>query len=109
MYGPRSAYLTNLAAALLKMGRYALMELNAKSTTADCMRRYEAAESATTRALLYEPRNLKARYRRGLANKARGRHPAAIEGTCLTNEVGTVCANEGCYGRLCERPAAGPV
>ncbi|CCM00578.1 uncharacterized protein FIBRA_02613 [Fibroporia radiculosa] len=51
VYGPRPVYLTNLTAALLKI------------------KPYPEAVSAASRALYYEPMNLKARYRRAMANE----------------------------------------
>ncbi|TFY57503.1 hypothetical protein EVJ58_g6978 [Rhodofomes roseus] len=61
IYGPRPVYMSNLAAALLKMGKYI------------------EAESAASRALFYEPKNIKARYRRGMANKGLEMYASAIE------------------------------
>ncbi|TFY60955.1 hypothetical protein EVJ58_g4815 [Rhodofomes roseus] len=61
VYGPRPVYMSNLAAALLKMGRHA------------------EAESAASRALFYEPKNIKARYRRGMASKGLKSYALAIE------------------------------
>ncbi|KAL6301888.1 hypothetical protein BKA93DRAFT_442434 [Sparassis latifolia] len=61
VYGPWPVYMTNLAAALLKL------------------RLWDEAESATDRALRYEPKNLKARFRRGIARKELGDYAAAIK------------------------------
>lgn len=61
--------MSNLAAALLKMQRYVLVlgAVGAFKLTAPYS--YEAAISAADRAIMYEPKNIKARYRRGLAQK----------------------------------------
>jgi len=68
-------YLTNLAAALLKL------------------QRFDAAESAAERALYYEPKNIKARYRRGLARKGNCEYDAAISGTYRPHiHITLVCA-----------------
>ncbi|RDX50681.1 hypothetical protein OH76DRAFT_1471353 [Lentinus brumalis] len=57
--GPQPIYVSNLAAALLKMEEW------------------EAAESAASRALLHDPRHLKSLYRRALARKARQKYMSA--------------------------------
>ncbi|KAI0704397.1 hypothetical protein C8T65DRAFT_830765 [Cerioporus squamosus] len=57
--GPRPVYVSNLAAALLKMEEW------------------EAAESAASRALLHDPKHLKSLYRRALARKAMHRYMSA--------------------------------
>ncbi|OCH91987.1 hypothetical protein OBBRIDRAFT_833801 [Obba rivulosa] len=59
-YKPKPVFLTNLAAALLKLEHWGL------------------AESAASRALHCEPTNIKARYRRGLALKEQGDYLRAI-------------------------------
>ncbi|KAI1786102.1 hypothetical protein LXA43DRAFT_1185370 [Ganoderma leucocontextum] len=58
--GPQPVYLANLAAALLKL------EL------------YEIADSAASRALMHDPKHIKALYRRALARNALGRSNAAM-------------------------------
>ncbi|KAI0357173.1 hypothetical protein OH77DRAFT_1476655 [Trametes cingulata] len=58
-YGPRPVYMSNLAVALLKL------EL------------YDVAESAATRALYHDPKNVKARFRRALARRHTKRYYAA--------------------------------
>ncbi|KAI0660128.1 hypothetical protein C8Q70DRAFT_75804 [Cubamyces menziesii] len=57
--GPQPAYMTNLAAALLKLNLW------------------EIADSAASRALVQEPTNVKALYRRALARKGLSRFAAA--------------------------------
>lgn len=59
-YGPQPIYLSNLAAALLKM---------------QC---FEQAESAADRALSFDPQMIKARFRRGLARREIGEYVDAI-------------------------------
>ncbi|KAL6301896.1 hypothetical protein BKA93DRAFT_930024 [Sparassis latifolia] len=59
-HGPRPVYMTNLAAALLKLEQWV------------------EAESAADRALRYEPKNIKARFRRGVARKEREEYADAI-------------------------------
>ncbi|KAI0069652.1 TPR-like protein [Panus rudis PR-1116 ss-1] len=54
IYGPRATYMSNLAATYLKL------------------QRYEEAEEAATEALKRNPKEVKARYRRAMAKKARG-------------------------------------
>ena len=60
--GPQPVYVANLAVCLLKM------EL------------WEIAESAATRALLHDPRNVKALYRRALARRGLERFKEALTG-----------------------------
>ncbi|KAH9946733.1 hypothetical protein B0H21DRAFT_387638 [Amylocystis lapponica] len=57
--GPHPVYVSNLAAALLKL------------------KMWTAAESAASRALQYDPKNVKARFRRGLARKEAGDYSGA--------------------------------
>ncbi|OBZ73333.1 Serine/threonine-protein phosphatase T [Grifola frondosa] len=59
--GPRPIYMANLAAALLKL------EL------------WDLAESAATRALRYDPKHHKARYRRAIASKHLGKCSDALK------------------------------
>lgn len=40
----------------------------------------EEAEAAATRALFYDPKNVKARYRRGMARKSLTNYDEAIDG-----------------------------
>ena len=61
--GPQPVYLSNLAACLLKLEMWDL------------------ASSAATRALVYDPKHIKALYRRALARKELGRAKAALAGT----------------------------
>ncbi|KAI0704396.1 hypothetical protein C8T65DRAFT_653864, partial [Cerioporus squamosus] len=57
--GPQPVYVSNLAAALLKL------------------QEWEAAESAATRALMHDPNHIKSLFRRALASKARQRYTSA--------------------------------
>lgn len=79
IYEPRPVYMSNLAAALLKMERYvAQLRVMVALSLYSCS--YREAVSAADRAILHEPKNIKARYRRGLAKKAQGVYADAIEG-----------------------------
>ena len=60
--GPQPVYLSNLAACLLKL------EL------------WELADSAATRALMHDPKHIKALYRRALARREIGQREAAFAG-----------------------------
>ncbi len=64
--GPLPVYLSNLAACLLKLDFWDL------------------ADSAATRALMYDPRHVKALYRRALARKELDRYKAVLAGTLLS-------------------------
>ncbi|RPD52548.1 hypothetical protein L226DRAFT_617795 [Lentinus tigrinus ALCF2SS1-7] len=54
--GPQPVYVSNLAAALLKL------------------KEWDAADSAASRALLYDPNHIKSLFRRALARKERGQY-----------------------------------
>ncbi|KAL0060870.1 hypothetical protein AAF712_012334 [Marasmius tenuissimus] len=64
--GKKPVLMTNLAAAYLKLGLF------------------EQAEDVCTDALIYDPMNVKARYRRGLARKGLLRAKGAIKGGWLS-------------------------
>ncbi len=49
--------------------------------------RYELADSAASRALLYDPKHIKALYRRALARNALGRYNAAMHGQSLSSSL----------------------
>ena len=61
--GPQPVYLSNFAACLLKLEMW------------------EVANSAASRALVYDPKHVKALYRRALARKELGRAKAALAST----------------------------
>ena len=79
MSGPKPVYLSNLAAALLKM-KLCVSVHSVLKTFADDYPRWDAAESAASRALLHDPRHLKSLYRRALARKEQKRYTGALEG-----------------------------
>ncbi|KAK7037581.1 hypothetical protein VNI00_011073 [Paramarasmius palmivorus] len=64
----------------LQLGGRKAVILNNLSITYLKLKLYEQAEEAATEALIYDPKNVKARYRRGLARKELGRaNGAAID------------------------------
>ena len=71
--GPQPVYLSNLAACLLKLEMWDL------------------ADSAATRALVYDTKHVKALYRRALARKELGRAKAALAGTPLSPQFPKLC------------------
>ncbi|KAG6827821.1 hypothetical protein H0H92_010337 [Tricholoma furcatifolium] len=65
LFGGTAVLNSNAAAAYLKLGQY------------------DSAEDAATDALMRDPKNIKARYRRGLARKGTGNYTGAIAGMFL--------------------------
>ncbi|RPD52547.1 hypothetical protein L226DRAFT_496202 [Lentinus tigrinus ALCF2SS1-7] len=67
--GPQPIYVSNLAAALLKLEEW------------------EAAESAASRALRHDPKHIKSLYRRALARKALNRYLGAVSDLSILLDI----------------------
>ena len=78
--GPQPVYVSNLAAALLKLEEYAPIPLLGCYLRLIQACRWDAAESAATRALLHDPHHIKSLFRRALARKARQKFMGAESG-----------------------------